>query len=304
MEQQAKQTARENLAIWRESAANNRELCLLQAYELGKAYGRAAGGNLFQDRAALMLPQPEPRAQKPGLPHTFDTKSSTVEEQMAFCRGLLEIAPNCLQEEAPLLLLPPPASPKVAFLDSYFAREALRRFEEVLSHPRPLTAPSFATVCEQLAADEADFAILPLEDSAEGRFLRLQEEIDRFEFRITHVCDIPYRDENRSVTMALLAKRYRPHVEEAGVRRWSCRLFADENPREPIDFLNAACAADLVLHSLGSTSAPYGAHGMFYTAVFESSPQAEHLFEAYLTICHPRARALGHYYHLKQESMK
>ncbi len=299
-----KQVSGENLRIWRESTANAHELCLLQAYELGRAYGRAADGNLFQNRAELMLPCPEPR-DRGTLPFPpVDATRFTVEEQVAFCRGLLALSPNCLQEEAPAPLLPPPASPKVAFLDSYFAREALHRFEAVLSHPRPLTAPSFAAVCEQLAVDEADFAILPLEDSAEGRFLRLQEEIDRFEFRVTYACDIPYRDENRSVTMALLAKRYRPHVEESGVRLWSCRLFADENPREPIDFLNAASAAELALHSLGSTSAPYGTHGVFYTAVFESTPQAEKLFEAYLTIRHPRARALGHYYHLKQENIK
>ncbi len=290
--------AADNLSLWQTAAAQSRELCLLQAYECGKRAGESCRAGSIQDRAALRMECPDLPTAAQVPPCTGFARFLSIEEQIAFCRGLLQTYPDFSGEERAPALPPPPASPKVAFLDSFFGREALRRFEGLLPHPRPMTAASFSAVCELLADDRADFAMLPLGDSLEGRFLHLHEEIDRFELHITHTCDILYPNEGRAVTMALLSKRYQPTAKVASTRLLTCRIFAQDGA-ELTDILHAASTAGLILRRVNSDPAPYGEDGIFYHIIFESEEQAERLLEAYLAIRHPRARATGHYYHLK-----
>ncbi len=284
------EVAADNLAFWRESGAQSRSLCLLQEEELG----RAAAKEWLSEK-------------KPPLPPVIhaDTpcaRAGLVEEQIAFLRGFLSVIPDFsareLQELTPTL--PAPNAPRVAFLDSEIGRDALHCFEPVLPHLRPHPAPSFTAVCEEIANDRADFALLPLEDSREGKFLHLYEEIDRFELRITHVCTVPYADRGRSVLMALLSRRYTPTVAAKGDWLLACTVFG-EDAQVLSDLLIAAKAAGLQLHHIDTLPSPYGEGGAFYHPVFcTESVACDALFLAYLAVCLPRAHVTARYLHLKE----
>ena len=283
----------DNLTLWREAAGENRELRLLQAEQMGKT---AANDPLWETAALPALWTQEPDAIKEKNGEESFWRTLTTDEQVAFCKGFLAVRALLPPKES---LPAPPAAARVAFFDSFFAREALRRFEKVLPLPRSVTAPSFTAVCEELANGNADFALLPLSDSREGSFRRLLEEIDRFELRITHICDIPYPDEGRTVSMALLTRLYSaPQTKGRHERLLSCALF-EESKHTLSNILQAALFSGLSVKTLDTLPAPYGEDGVFFHPVFRAPGEAEQqLFEAYLTLFAPRARIIERYVYL------
>ena len=283
--------AADNLALWRDCVARDLSLCLLQQ----EALGRAAAEQWLSKKT----PPTFPTVPK-GSPCA---RAGFVEEQIAFLRGFLSVIPDfCAQEMQEITpALPAPNAARVAFLDSEIGRDALRRFECVLPHLRPHPAPSFTAVCEEVAYDRADFALLPLEDSREGKLLHLYEEIDRFELHTTHVCTVPYAERGRSVLMALLGRRYAPTLPVKGDRLLACTLF-DEDADALSDLLIAAKGAGLHLHHVDMLPSPYGEDGAFYHPVFRTeSAESDTLFFAYLAACLPRAHATARYTHIKEE---
>ncbi len=277
----------QNLAVWQEAAGENRALRLLQAERLGAWYATAWQQGELLDPVSLTLPLPS-------IPHEALVPDATpfahavgVEEQLAFCRGYLSVAPFPLcEKEVPLP--PPPAAARVVFLDSYFAREALHALSPVLPHAIPVGAVSFTAAGEELASDRADFALLPIEDSAEGALSRVLDEIDRMEFSITHTCEIPYQDEGRSVTMALLAKRYRPKSGK-GEKLLTVSVLAEDG-HTVTDLTNAALCCGMPLRRITSRAVPYARDAMALLATFSTEGGDLDLFRAYLAAGHPRAQ--------------
>lgn len=287
--------AAHNLTVWQNAASENRELRLLQAEALGEYRANTLAG---EDANADMLFVPSPELSSSALvpPADFFAHALSLEEQLAFCRGFLRVRPLPFGEEPPKLS-PAPASARVAFSDSAFSRAALRVFSSVLPHARPLVAPSFTAVCEELASDRADFALLPLEDSHEGKLFGLLDEIDRFEFHITHTTDVPYPDGGRSVTIALLTKRFAP--SEAKGERLLCCSVLEEDENTLLDILMAARCCGLSLRRIDSRPAPYGEDGVIYLPTFRAENGEVTLFTAFLSVRHPRARITARYTHLK-----
>lgn len=276
----------ENLAIWQEAAGENRELRLLQAERLGIALAGAWLEGSLTDLSLLTLPVPQ-------VPHSALVPDAApfahtvgVEEQLALCRGFLSVAPFPLCEKEAALPLPPAAA-RVVFLDSHFAREALRALSPVLPHAIPVAASSFATVGEELASDRADFALLPIEDSTEGVLSRVLDEIDRMEFSITHTCEIPYQDEGRSITMALLTKHYRP--KRGGGETLLTVSITAENAHTLTDLTTAALCCGMPLHRITSRPLPYAADTALL-ATFLADGGDIALLRAYLAAAHPRAQ--------------
>lgn len=277
----------ENLSAWQEAAGENRELRLLQAEQLGIALARSHQGKTLSDPSVLTLPLPK-------APHSALVPNATlfshvmgVEEQIALCRGYLSVAPFPLCEKEAELPLPPAAA-RVVFLDSYFAREALHALSPVLPHAIPVGAVSFTAAAEELANDHADFALLPVEDSAEGQLSRVLDEIDSMEFSITHTCEVPYQDESRSITMALLTKRYRPK-RGTGETLVTVRAIADD-PHTVTDLVSAAHCCGLSLHRITSRALPYADDAMALLATFKANGGDIALLRAYLAARHPRAQ--------------
>ena len=281
--------AADNLQIWREAAAQNRELRCLQAQYTGRE---------------LRLQEDVERALRTLWPKGSQGASEEeIAEKLSFLLGILQVhtQEEILGAHALPVLSPAPGAPRVVFLDSVFGREALKHFEKLLPHSLPVTAPSFTAVCEELASDRADFALLPLEDSREGKFLHLYEEIDRFELHITHSCTVT-TDEGGSVLMALLSRRYMPAVSVSGTRILGCAVL-EEDSHALSDLLLAAKACSLSLRRIDTLPTSYGENIAIYHPLFcAPSKDAELLFLLYIALFQPRARATARYIHLKENS--
>ena len=281
--------AADNLALWRENAAQTQELRRIQALLQGRA---ALTRNDVEKTVSALWP-------RKGASDALE-RADEIEEQISFVQGLLQAhAHEALLQALPLpTLSPAPTAPRVVFLESVFGREALKQFDPLLSHPLPVTAPSFTAVCEELVGDRADFALLPLEDSHEGRFLHLYEEIDRFELHITHSCTVTTED-GRSVLMGLLSHRYIPQAAATGERLLSCAVL-EESSHTLCDLLTAARACSLTLRRVDTLPTSYGEDVVIYHPLLAAkSEQDELAFLLYLTLFQPRARATARYLHLK-----
>ena len=277
----------QNLAVWQEATGENRELRLLQAEQLGAHVARAWVRGELRDASLLTRPLPT-------LPHTSLVPDATpfahamaVDEQLAFCRGYLSVDafPLCEKEAE---LPTPPAAARVVFLDNYFAREALHALAPVLPHAIPVGAVSFTAAGEELASDHADFALLPIEDSVDGELTRVLEEIDRMEFILTHTCEVPYQDEGRSVTMALLAKRYRPKSGK-GERRLTVSVLSEDG-HTVTDLTTAALCCGMPLCRITSRPLPYTQTAMTLSVTFRADGGNVDLFRAYLAASFPHAQ--------------
>ena len=292
------ETESDNLTLWNDALLSLHELCQLQCLQMGREAGALWQRGEDIRKETLRLPRPLCREGQHPVSVQALLDVMETQQRLAFCRGFSEHCPSLLQEsEPPLPPIPPPPAPRVVFWDNYFGREALRRFRTVIPMPRPVTAPSFTAVCEELAEGRADLALLPLGDSREGKMLHLYEEIDRFELHITHTCDIPYPDEGRSICVALLSRLYTPTASVNGDRLLSCRIPGEEAAL--CDILSAARATGLSLVQIDSRPDPYAEDGrMIYHPTFRVTRDTE-LFELYLAMCHPRARIIRKYLHLK-----
>ena len=283
--------AADNLRLWRENAATTNELRTLQAAQLGR---EALTQEAVEQAVRTLWPRKAAA--------TVAARVDEIEEQLAFLTGLMHThtRADILQALSLPTLSPAPTAPRVVFLDSMFGREALKHFEKLIPHALPVTAHSFTAVCEELAGDRADFALLPLEDSHEGKFLHLYEEIDRFELHITHSCTVA-AGEGRSVLMALLSHRYTPPLSTTGERILDCAVLEEES-HALCDLLCAARACGLTLRRADTLPATYGENIVIYHPLFcAPSEESELLFLLYLTLFQPRARATARYLHLKGE---
>ena len=170
--------AGENLRRWRERARESSELCQLQIAALAR---EAASTISDGGEAPLTLPEALPFGDgaKPAL---------TVDERLAFCREMLRLRPDLLQKPSVERTLHD--APRLARLSGELFSHAASIFAPLLPRSVPVYLSSLSELLEAVAAGEADFAILPVEDAKGNRFLHFYEEMDRLELHITHICGV------------------------------------------------------------------------------------------------------------------
>lgn len=283
--------AAENLAIWREAAADNRELRLLQLQELARSVAHTLSPDTELTPSSMKLPF-DP------TPENGFTRAMRIDEQISFCRELLDAHPALVQEGD--MLTAPPASPRIACLAGSMFSKAWERFSPLLPNARPVYFSSLAELLEETAAGEADFTLLPIEDAKGARFLHFYEELERLELHITHTCDIPSEEGEHSIRFALLSRLYRPTVQLPALPLWEYRIPGDD-PHTLHELLTAADAAGLTLFRIDSLPALYPENSFSYYAVLGVPQSTPTWMDAYLSLFQPRTTVVGRYLHLKGE---
>ncbi|MBQ8356379.1 MAG: hypothetical protein IJX39_01065 [Clostridia bacterium] len=281
----------ENLKIWRQVAAENRELRLLQIEQMAKTLGDTLqqGEEFSTDTLSIFATGTD------GF-----SLAMAVDEQLAFCRALLSKRPD-IAKSGEITYPAAPAAPRMARLKGSIFSAAFNRFSPLLSGARPLYVSSLSDLLEATASGDADFAILPIEDSKGGRFLHFYEELDRLDLHMTHTCDVPSEESGRTVRFALISKLYQPTGFLPCHPFFDCRLYVDA-PKNLTAFLAAAEGADATLYRLDSLPAPDAEGSFTYYPIF-SAADGGILLEAYINIFMPRAAVVERYLHLKGENI-
>lgn len=281
-----KQVPADNLTLWRQQAAENRELRHLQIAAIAREVAASENGA-------------ESPYNVPELPVTVATDSFSaalaVDEKLAFCREVLSERPDfvAMGETSP----PPPACPRVARLAGEIFSRAAHAFSPVLPLTAPLYLSTLTELLEETAGDGADFAILPIEDANGNRFLHFYEDFDRMDLHICHTCDISPDEAGRLSRFALISKRYRPAAPTKAQPMIECQ--APEGSRKTFStLLTVANAAGLLLRRSDALPASYAEDVFIHYPVF-IAPGGTALLDAYLRLFLPDAVVTGRYFHLK-----
>lgn len=289
----ASDTLKDNLRLWREAAADNRELRLLAVMEAAKA----SAADLSAERTLDTDLWHSPLSAQPTADEAFH-RATVLDEQLAFCRTLLSIIPHFPhEEESGDTIAPFPTAPRVATLEGEFFAEALRSFSSVVPHTIPMRADSFSAVLEEVAIGNADLALLPTEDERGGKRLSLIEACDQLELHVNCVADTPSPHGGRPVQFALISRNPAFLLPPMGKQMIECRVF-DEDAFALADFLTAAAACGLSLFRIDSLPDPYG-DGLFaHHAVLSAENGDPALLEAYMALRLPRSFVTGRYLYL------
>ena len=280
--------AAENLSVWREAAAQNRELRHLQIGQMAKEV--AAATDAVAEPSPSLLPNVLRERDDDATP-----LEDRVAERLAFCKALLAAAPHLLPPS--ISGKEPPAAPRVAVLSGPVFSLALSRFFAPSAKVQPVILSSLTELMEETGAGNTDFALIPIEDTKGTRLLRFYEEFDRLELRILCLCRVPTENEGRGMQFALITRLYDLPLPHDATPLLECRLSC-EDPRMVQELLAAAHEAGLALRRVDSLPDPYLEDSIAYFTVFFAPPTACALFELYLAICLPRAAVIGHCYRL------
>lgn len=284
----------ENLSIWHQAAAENRELRLLQIAELAQDCTDIGQGT-ESNEAWARLPTPTLPCSELVPPADSFARAMALDEQMAFCRAL----PKEHSEQAlPIELKPSPAAPRVARLTGPIFDSAFRRLSPLLGLARPVYLSSLNELLEELAAGNADFALLPIEDAKGVRFLHFYEEFDRLELHASHTCEISSEENRGSIVFALLSKQYFPTGKMGGLRLSEYRLSGQEQGLLN-DLLCAAAQAEMKLRRIDSVPDPSFEDGFVHHVILcADKEEQEALLSTYLNLYLPRVTKVGHYIHI------
>ncbi len=280
-------TIRENLSAWHTAMLTPHELALLQTEGAVKSFTEMSLGDMARDISPLRLFANDLLAQEENASPLLHAQHLC--ERIACSRALHAALPTLFDEEAQAPSAPADIKDKhaVAILNSPIFSTAVSRFTAVLPDARPLFCQSFTDICEEVAAGNAAFGILPLEDTVEGKLFRLYEQIEHFELHIACTADIPMQEDGKTVRAALLYKSKPPAIKPQGSRTLECLLY-EENEFSLSDLLTVAGVLGLSLRRIDSLPISYREDGFAKHLVLCADGDRVGQLAAYLALFMPR----------------
>lgn len=285
--------AQQNLALWHTDIARLSELSSLQIEGMMQSVSAPV-----QDVVALREGTKKLSAVTTEAPIL---QTQQLFERIALCRALpkstLELLFDATRPHtATGTQAPTPA--RVAVLGSPLFQTAKEAFTPALPISDPLLCGGFADICERVAAGDAAFGILPLEDSVEGKLFRIYEALEQFDLHVAYTKDL--QTGGKTVRMALLYKAYPPTVTLSGTRTVECVLY-EEGDASLCQFLTVASALGLTLRRIDSLSVSYREDGFAKHAVLQATDEGALLLAAYITPFMPRTMIVADYIHIDKE---
>lgn len=168
----------------------------------------------------------------------YDALSDAMAPVIGAAASLL-LADRVILSEGPAA---PSGRSRIAYFRNTFSDIAERRFASLLPDPTVAYFSDFSAICEELAAERADYAILPVRSSSDGRLPGVERRILRY-----GLCPVAYTDVitegEKTVTYALFASEPKAPT---GATQAEILAFCDEG-RELSSLFSAASALGLRL---------------------------------------------------------
>jgi prephenate dehydratase len=143
----------------------------------------------------------------------------------------------------------------VAFVRGNVSGKAFERFAKYVPGVLAEYEEDFRKALESVANGEATFAIVPIENSFDGRLNSFYRLMEKYALSIVLAADIPSDDYESSTKFALVYKKL-DFIEADGAELFECKITLRE-PAELADILNAAAyfgAEVCKVHSLPLSS--------------------------------------------------
>lgn len=147
-----------------------------------------------------------------------------------FCRRTTEaLAVSARLKPSPMLFAPPAdgaGEGRVSFAGSNMLSAAFSAFRDADSHLVASFVHSFTDACEDVAAGESEYCILPIESSREGILATVYSLIGRYELFIARVCSVESLE--TTTKFALLCRGRRDIMSCNGTQFVALRLSGQD----------------------------------------------------------------------------
>ena len=293
----AQHTLRENFALWHKELGTTHELALCQARAMAPALAlehRTGETGIGALRHAILDILGTAEAENLFL------SLQGAAERLAFCESFLrahpafpaELMPSPAEEE--VRVQPSAHTVHIATMRAAVSAHAKSLLPHALREAEALYCNSFQELCEVLANGNADYALLPLENSGEGILRRSYELIDRFELHIAYTVEVPTPDDGFT-RIALLYGTTPPHLPVANSEEvLECRTAMTESGGLS-ELLAVAHTCNMSLRRIDTHA---NEDGELYQHVIFRTGTSDLLFATYLALFLPRTVITAKYLHL------
>ena len=256
--------------------ANDSDIRCAQIRELASAlFGEEADA----EKASKFLPLLKPSRHADDVNHIHG-----VAERIVLCR---EFTQAYTQKSADSNM--DGCEKTVAILNNGYMQEA---FDKLCSkfNRSAVYCGSFEEMCENVGTESYDYAIVPIENSENGKLLRFYTLIGRYDLKINAVCDISYSDGSATTRYALVSKSVQDTARRADCFEFSVSL---DHSVFLNDILLAASLCSMKLQRIDSVEIPYKDKEFSFYLVFDIEGADADSFMLYMSLDFPQYIPVG-----------
>lgn len=194
--------------------------------------------------------------------------------------------------------IPPSAQGHILYQRNSYTDEAFLRFSALLGRPAAAYTHSYPASCEAVFNQEAEYCILPIENSSEGHLVGFARLLEQYDLKIAATCDISGNGAAHSTRFALVRRNLLPIITHAGSKTMLDLRLDRIAPSEIGEHFMAADLCGLKLHRMDTLPDPVNAKEIqLYLSFFTDGA---HLlpFLFYLAMEAPSLAHIGLYPHI------
>ena len=191
-----------------------------------------------------------------------------------------------------------PEFEKISYVASPYSETLLKAFRTALRAPRYRAEEelSFLAACENVYHGNARYAILPIENSSDGKLLSFYSLIDKYELKILYVYDLIHPNDE-STKFALLGK-YLSFPEKKWLdRAWFEFSLHTDHGNDLAPLLQAASLCHLDVRRVDAIPHKYWERSFVYYVTVQTNHAGFVPYMLFLALEYPQYTPIGIFYH-------
>ena len=186
------------------------------------------------------------------------------------------------------------SSVKIVYVKNNYTDAAFFKFSTVFKTPKVSYRTSFEEICEDVYNGVGDYCILPIENAGGGKLFTFYALIDKYDLKISAVCDLYEGTSEHSTRYALLSRKVTSYDKKETSSYIEFSIISD-NGNELSNILSAAKKCGIGLFRIDTISVPYDDSRFRYYLIFESEGKQAIPFLMFLNFKYPQYKNIGYY---------
>lgn len=184
---------------------------------------------------------------------------------------------------------------RISYVRNKYNDVAYEKFSHIVRNTKFSYASSFASACEDVISGVCEYAILPIENSSDGRLFGFYSLLDRYELHICAVTSLETNDDPASnIRFALVGKTAPKRINNDTLCDFEFSI-ARQDSKRLVDLLSAAYEFSAIPKKTDTVSLEYD-HALYKHYLTFSIPcQEAYAFALYLSLEYPNYTPIGFY---------
>lgn len=228
-------------------------------------------------------------------------------DKAELCRNIVKARNICTIYDLPTFIdtdisVTPGSHGKIAYVRNRYNDLAYAELSEIIPHSKPTYFSNFEECADAVTNGICEFAIIPIEDTSDGKMFGFYSLIDRYELRLSAVCNIENEDSSKIVRYALVSRNFvSEKTEKLNGKRPKIFEFSLTygSDSDPFDILCAAEKFYAKIVGISSVFLPYNdTQTRFYYSFNISDTTDLYALLLYLWAEYPQYTPIGIYYEI------